>query len=209
MLSILVGLGIVAQAVIGGVSVLTRLNPWVVGLHLAASVLLILWCVDLVHSAWRLAPVEVGARLAVLTRGVFAWGMVVVALGVVVTGAGPNAGDGAALRNGLSLEWTAKAHAWAVWLLVGLTLAGVVWSAGHPRARRLYVGLLAVEVLQGVIGYVQYFLHLPVAVVFAHLVGTSLFAAALCHVWLLVRPATRADADADAASPRVSAGGRG
>lgn len=180
-----VGLGIVAQAVIGGISVLVQLNPWWVGLHMVASVALIMVTLEIVHVAFRLRPVPAAPRLFALTRVVFWLGMVVVALGVVVTGAGPNSGDGAALRNGLSLEWTAKTHAWAVWALVALTVLGVVWSRSDARLRRLWVGLLAVELAQGLIGYVQYFTSLPIALVLAHMVGTTLFVAAVGHVWRL------------------------
>lgn len=196
-LSIGVGLGIVAQAVIGGVSVRTQLNPWVVGLHMVATVALILVCVRMVQLAYGAPPAAASGRLVALTRAVFAVGMGVVALGVIVTGAGPDAGDGGAQRNGLSLEWTAKAHAWAVWLLVALTVAALALAWSDGRLRRLFGMLLAVELAQGVIGYVQYFLHLPLALVFAHMVGTTLIVAALAHVVMLVRPS-----DADAAQKR-------
>lgn len=183
-----VGLGIIAQAVIGGVSVLMQLNPWVVGLHMVMSMALILMCVVLVRDAYGLRPVPVPNRLVTLTTVVFWLGMVVVALGVVVTGAGPHAGDGAAQRNGLSAEWTAKIHAWAVWAIVALTLLGLWWAWAQPRARRLWLALLAVILLQGVIGYVQYFTHLPMGMVFAHMVGTTLFAAALGHLYFRTVP---------------------
>lgn len=184
-LAFAVGLGIIAQAVIGGISVLTQLNPWVVGLHMVASVFLILVCVELVHLSFGSRPAPASPRLAALTHGVFWLGMVVVALGVVVTGAGPHSGDGGAQRNDLSPEWTAKAHAWAVWLLVALTILGLVWAWSDDRLRRLWLGLLAAELAQGAVGYVQYFIHLPVALVLLHMVGTTLIVAALGHLWRL------------------------
>ncbi len=185
-----VGFGIIAQAVIGGISVLMQLNPWVVGLHMVASVVLILLCLEMVHLAFRMAPAPASDRVWTLSRAVFWLGMVVVALGVVVTGAGPHSGDGGALRNGLSTEWTAKAHAWAVWLLVILTVTGLVLAWSDARLRRLWATLLAVELVQGLIGYVQYFTHLPVLLVLGHMVGTTLFIVAVGHLWRLVaRPA--------------------
>ncbi len=180
-----VGLGIIAQAVVGGISVLLQLNPWIVGLHMFVSVFLILACVLLVHDAQRTPRASAPLRLARLTEVVFALGIVVVALGVVVTGAGPHAGDGGAARNDLSTEWTAKVHAWSVWGLLALTLLGLLWAWSDTRLRRLWQGLLAAELLQGLIGYVQYFTHLPVGVVIAHMVGTTVFTAALGHLWLL------------------------
>lgn len=184
-LAFAVGLGIIAQAVIGGLSVLAQLNPWVVGLHMVASVFLILVCVELVHLSFALAPAPAPARLLALTRVVFALGLVVVLLGVVVTGAGPHSGDGGAQRNDLSPEWTAKIHAWAVWALVALTLLGLTLAWSDARLRRLWAGLLAVELLQGAVGYVQYFTHLPIVLVLTHMVGTTLFVAALGHLWRL------------------------
>ncbi|WP_342371967.1 COX15/CtaA family protein [Propioniciclava soli] len=202
-----VGLGIIAQAIIGGISVRMQLNPWIVGLHMFVSVFLILACVWLVHHAYASAPAFAPLRLARLTEVVFALGIVVIALGVVTTGAGPHAGDGGAARNALSTEWTAKIHAWSVWALVALTVLGVVWAWSDARLRRLWLILLGAELLQGLIGYVQYFTHLPLGVVLAHMVGTTVFTAALGHVWLLTRrtpsPAP-AGAEPDvAARPRV------
>lgn len=185
-----VGLGIIAQAVIGGISVRMELNPWVVGLHMVASMALILMCVVLVHDTFTLAPVRVGTGLHTLTTVVFWLGLLIVALGVLVTGAGPHSGDGAAQRNGLSTEWTSKLHAWAVWAIVALTLLGVVWSWTRPRARRLWLSLLAVIVAQGLIGYIQYFTQLPTGLVFAHMIGTTAFATALGHLAFLSAPVT-------------------
>lgn len=189
-LAMLIGVGIIAQAVIGGLSVLAQLNPWVVGLHMVASVFLVMVCVELLHIAFGLRPEPASPRLATLTHIVFGLGLVVIALGVVVTGAGPHSGDGGAARNGFSPEYAAKAHAWAVWALVALTILGLFLAWTDTRLRRLWIGLLVVEVLQGVIGYVQYFTHLPAAVVILHMVGTTLFVAALTHLWRL----TTADA---------------
>ncbi len=182
-LSLGVGLGIVAQAVIGGVSVLTQLNPWVVGLHMVASVALIVVTVELVHVVCRLRPVAAGGRLRAAVRGVFWLGLVIVALGVVVTGAGPNSGDGAARRNGLPLEWTAKIHAWAVWAECALVVLGAWWSKAAPRLRRPFLVVLACLLYQGVVGYVQYFNGLPSAAVFLHMVGTTFFVAAIAHLF--------------------------
>lgn len=190
-LSVLIGLGIIAQALIGGLSVLAQLNPWVVGLHMVASVFLVMVCVELLHTAFDLRPASADSRLDTLTTVVFGVGIAVIVLGVVVTGAGPHSGDGGAARNGLSPEYAAKAHAWAVWALVALTILGLILAWSDERLRRLWIGLLAVELLQGVIGYVQYFTHLPAAVVILHMVGTTLFVAALTHLWRLTTVGTR------------------
>lgn len=182
-LSIGVGLGIIAQAVIGGVSVRTQLDPWVVGLHMVVSVVLILVCLEMVRLTFRAAPVPASGIMYTLSRLTFALGMVSIALGVVVTGSGPHAGDGAAARNGFDPELTAKIHAWSVWLLVAFTVVGLVLAWSDAALRRIWLVLLAVELLQGAIGYVQYFTSLPLGVVLAHMVGTSVFVVAIGHLW--------------------------
>ncbi|MDO5534351.1 MAG: COX15/CtaA family protein [Propionibacteriaceae bacterium] len=182
-LAIGVGLGIIAQAVIGGVSVRTQLDPWVVGLHMVASVALILITLEMVRLAHGWEPTLASGPLYALTRLTVLLGMVVVALGVVVTGSGPHSGDGAATRNGFDPEFTSKIHAWAVWVLIALTLIGLFLAWSNARLRNAWLVLLATELLQGVIGYVQYFLHLPMLLVLGHMIGTTLFVVALGHVW--------------------------
>lgn len=182
-LALAAGLGIPAQAVIGGVSVLVALNPWWVGLHLVVSIALIVLCVVLVHEAWDRAPLAMRPIARVLSRITFGVGLVALLLGMVVTGAGPHAGDAEAPRNGLDLTTVARAHALAVWLVVGLTIALVVVTLGSQAAQRAVWVLLAVELAQAAIGYVQYFLGLPVPVVALHVLGATLFTAALTNLW--------------------------
>lgn len=177
-------LGIPLQAVIGGWSVLSQLNPWVVSLHLLLSIAIIVLCVAMIHRAYDLTPVPVSAGTAWLVRTLSAIGMLVVWLGTVVTGAGPHSGDGGAQRSGLDLTLTAKVHAGAVWLLLGLTVAAFLAARRAPRVRRGLLLLLLIEFTQGLVGYLQFFTALPVALVTAHMAGTALFSAAVSHVWL-------------------------
>lgn len=186
-LALAAALGIPLQAVIGGLSVLARLNPWVVGLHMVASVALIAICVVMVHEAGQSEPAAVGRvvrRLVVLASTL---GVVVVLLGVVVTGAGPNSGDGGAARNGLDLLGSARVHAASVWALVAVTVALVVLTRADAAVRGAARLVLAAVLGQGLIGYAQYFLSLPPALVAAHMLGTALFTAALAHLWWLTR----------------------
>jgi cytochrome c oxidase assembly protein subunit 15 len=180
-LSLAAGLGIPLQAVVGGLSVLAQLNPWVVGLHMVLSVGIVVICVKMVLVAWGVAPVAVSPSGRAATIVVTVLGFVVLALGVVTTGSGPNSGDGGATRNGLPLDLTAKLHAWAVWALVAATVWALV-ALRHTTARRAVALLLVLEVLQGIVGYVQYFTHLPLGVVMAHMLGTALFSAALANL---------------------------
>ncbi len=191
----LVALGIPAQAVIGGVTVLTDLNPWVVGLHFLVSMALVATCVVLLDAlrgpARPAAPVRI-RRLAVAT---LAAGWVVLWLGTVVTGSGPHSGDLDSRRTGLDPQTISHVHAWAVYGLLALTIA-VLWAARRADATpvvRAAAALLAVEVAQGVVGFVQYFTDLPEALVAVHMLGAALLSAGLAALVLAALPSPGPD----------------
>jgi cytochrome c oxidase assembly protein subunit 15 len=187
-LAFVAAIGVPIQAVIGGFSVLTNLNPWVVSLHLLASVAMIVVCVRLIHRAVPVEPAVVPRRVGLLSSVVFAGGMAAVVLGTVVTGSGPNSGDGGAERNGFSPELTARIHSISVWLTL-LALAGLLVLAHRiPVVFRAGTTVAVVSVLQGAIGYAQYFLGNPPALVAVHMLGTAVFTAAVAHLWLLAPP---------------------
>ena len=180
--------GIPAQAIIGGISVLAQLEWWVVGLHLLPSLALIMVCTVLVHEVHAAPPADatVAARYAAWTVLVLGW--VVMLLGVVVTGAGPNAGDADVARSGFDLTLVARLHAVAVWAVV-IVIAVLAWLARRtPALFRATLLLLAVVALQGVVGYAQFFLGVPPALVALHMLGTALFCAAVANTWWLSRP---------------------
>ncbi|HYO40362.1 MAG TPA: COX15/CtaA family protein [Nocardioidaceae bacterium] len=189
-LATVLALGVPAQAVVGGVTVLTGLNPWVVSLHLLVSLAMVGLAVTLLR---RLdegdGPPQalVAPGVLWLTRAVFVVGWAVLYLGTVVTGSGPHAGDAEAPRNGLDPRAVSQLHADAVFLLLGLTVAVVVMvrtSAAPAAVTSAATVLLAVELAQGLVGFVQYFADLPVLLVALHLLGAALVSAALS--WLLV-----------------------
>jgi cytochrome c oxidase assembly protein subunit 15 len=129
----------------------------------------------------------VPAPVAWLLRLVFVVGWVVLYLGTVVTGSGPHAGDAEAPRNGLDPRAVSQLHTDFVFLMLGLTIAAVLVLRAvpaPPRARDAAVVLLAVELAQGAVGFVQYFSGLPVPLVTLHLLGAALTAAAM--TWLLL-----------------------
>ncbi|MDP3893593.1 heme A synthase [Nocardioides sp.] len=192
-LALLVGLGIPAQALLGGVTVLTRLNPWVVAFHFLVSMAIIGVCVvllDALRGPVRIAAPPPARRLAWL---VLAAGWVVLYLGTVVTGSGPHAGDVDARRTGLDPQVTSHVHAWAVYVLVALTLGLLVLAHRQrlDRVRRAAAWLLTLEVAQGAIGFAQYFLGLPVALVGLHMLGAALTSAAL--TWVVLTSVARLD----------------
>lgn len=171
-LSVIAALGIPAQAIIGGITVLTQLNPYVVGLHLIVSVALIIVLVLLVRRARGIPPRRTSSLGTRLVQASFWLMMVTVVLGVLVTGSAPHGGDAAAVRTGFDVETVAKIHAWTVWAAVAVTIAA--WWV--TRARQ--VGwLIVVALLQGLVGYLQYFNGLPIWIVAFHMVGVALIAA--------------------------------
>ncbi len=192
LLSLAIGLGIPGQGVIGGITVLTDLNPWVVGLHFLLSMGLVAGA----YALWKRTaegdgppqslvpgPIRVLARLLLVVSAA------VIVLGVIVTGSGPHAGDEDAKRNGLDPATVSQTHADLVFLLIGLSVG--LWVAlravqAPPAAVRAAGILIAVELGQGLIGFVQYFTHLPVILVGAHMLGACLvWVATLSMLWSL------------------------
>jgi cytochrome c oxidase assembly protein subunit 15 len=185
-------LGIPFQGVIGGLTVLTNLNPWLVALHLLLSMGLVAGSVLLVVQVRGAVGTPLPARSAALTRITFAVLLVVVYLGTVVTGSGPHAGDADSPRNGLDPQVMSHVHAAGVYVLVGLTVITLIALRG-TAARRFVLLLLVVELLQGTIGFVQYFTDLPVALVAAHLVGAAILVASGTRLVLAVKAHVSAD----------------
>jgi cytochrome c oxidase assembly protein subunit 15 len=187
---VLAGLGIPAQALIGGLTVLTDLNPWVVGLHFLASMAVI----AATYAFWRSTTesdeppaVSVPGPLWTLVRLVVAASLAVIVVGVMVTGSGPHAGDEDARRNGLDPESIAQVHAELVFLFLGLVLA--TWLALRAVAATHAAGraalLLGISLAQGLIGFVQYLTHLPEVLVGLHMAGST-------AVWLATLALVRA-----------------
>lgn len=190
LMALVAALGIPAQAVIGGITVLTDLNPWVVSFHLLCSMAIIAVAVRLLLSVDAPLPTAHRGAATGLAWAVFASAWAVLYVGTVVTGSGPHAGDVDTERNGLDPLQMSQLHADLVFLFVGLTL-GLLFTlvaVGAPAAaRRAVVVLLAVEVGQGTIGFVQYFTDLPEVLVGFHLLGAAVISATVTWVLLRVR----------------------
>jgi cytochrome c oxidase assembly protein subunit 15 len=189
-LALVLALGVPAQALIGGVTVRTDLNPWVVSLHLLTSLLMVALAVVLVRRVKeedRPPRPTVPPFAVLLGRATVAVGAVVLYLGTVVTGSGPHAGDRHSHRNGLDPRSVSELHANAVFLFVGLTIGCLVTfraTNAPERAVRAVTTLLGVELVQGAVGFTQYFTGLPAGIVEVHVVGASLVAG--CLGWLLM-----------------------
>jgi cytochrome c oxidase assembly protein subunit 15 len=190
-LSVAVALTIPLQAVVGGITVLTHLNPWIVASHFLVSMAIVALCTVLVRRVRR-PDLAVGehVRSVRLAGWLPAWSAaLVLAAGTVVTGSGPHAGDAGAARNGLAPAAVSQLHADLVFLLLGLTVGAILvgHAASRPALRRAATVLLGVELIQAVIGFVQYFTGLPIGLVDLHLLGAALLTAAATDLVLTAR----------------------
>lgn len=200
-LTLIQGLSIPFQAVLGGITVLSGLNPYVVGSHFLVSVLLVILTTMLVYRAhngraghgfqtprWYVAA-TIGTAVVI---------GVTVLLGVLTTGSGPHAGDNSntralAPRNGLNQALLQDIHSIPAYITLGLTVVLVAIALISRRGAcwrcvRVYsIGLLGVEAAQIIVGYVQAKLGLPIALVNIHLVLSVILVAAITALILTQR----------------------
>ncbi len=191
--------GVALQAIVGGITVLTGLNPAIVAAHFLISMLLVAASAWLV---WRGREGDAPARPVVrdgiqrLGRGIAAFTVVVLLLGTLVTGSGPHSGDAdEPARLGLDPRTISWIHADAVMLFIGLVVAMIVavkLTAPDTHAPRAWTAVLVVTLAQGLIGYLQYFTGLPWVVVLAHMLGASLLVVAV--TWAVLSLRVREDA---------------
>lgn len=196
-LTLVIGLGIPAQAVIGGISVLTQLNPYVVGFHFVVSIGLVVLSTMLVFRVYRgNAPREwaVSRLLIGATWLMAVFQGITIMVGILTTGSGPHAGDAAAPRNGLDSELLQHIHSYPAYIAVGLAaLVLVLTIAQNNKAlRSAVVVLLAINAAQIVVGITQSRLGLPELLVGTHMLLACLVTAAVTLVLLnLRRPVQR------------------
>jgi cytochrome c oxidase assembly protein subunit 15 len=194
--AIVVLVGVVMQGVIGGITVLAGLNPWIVGAHFLVS----MGILAAAYTFWRrtrdTTTDAVPRGLRHLAVAVTAASALVLVLGTLVTGSGPHAGDAESGRNGLDPEAASQVHADGVFLLIGLSIG--LWLAlravGATTAARAAATLVAVELSQGAVGLVQYFTNLPEVLVGVHMLGA-------CLVWLATLAAIASVRRGDAPAP--------
>jgi cytochrome c oxidase assembly protein subunit 15 len=177
--------GVVAQIVLGGITVLTDLHPVSVMGHFLLSMAIIANAVVLVHRAGepddavRRPAVRESTRIVVLALMVAT--TISVVTGTVVTNTGPHAGDEDARRFGWDISDVARIHGTSVMITIALGLV-LAWrvrrsAVDRPQLLAAVSSWLFVAVLQAVVGYVQYFSGVPVLLVAVHVAGaTALFA---------------------------------
>jgi cytochrome c oxidase assembly protein subunit 15 len=177
---------VLAQAILGGITVLVGLSPATVAAHFLGSAALIVVSALLYLAIGEPVVASDRRELRWITAGVAVLAAVVLVLGTVVTGSGPHSGDAdTPARFGFDPRDVAWLHADAVWLFVGLVVALVLVArlTGADAALRRRAGwLLVVTLGQGVIGYVQYATHLPRPLVVLHMLGAALLTLAVTAV---------------------------
>jgi cytochrome c oxidase assembly protein subunit 15 len=194
--------GIAGQIVLGGLVVLFKLNPYLVMAHFLFSMAIVGDAAVLVARARvpddgagrPLVPV-LGRELNLLGNIVVLGVAVVITIGTAVTGAGPHAGDPTAgvRRIPVAFQEIAELHSTVAIFVVGLSLASVLafrYARAPGQALRRAQWLLELVVLQGVLGYTQYFLHDNPVVVGFHLAGATAVFVAATWMWLSLHPPT-------------------
>lgn len=183
---------IVLQAVLGGITVLSNLNPYVVGLHFLASVVLVVLAAVFVYRVYygrRTASYAVPGWTRALAWTTAAFVFITVILGIITTGSGPHAGDGGAARNGLDSELLQHFHSWPAYAAFGLSvlLTIAAWRLGARLLLRFGALLVEIEVAQIAVGVTQARLGLPEPLVAAHMVLACALAAAMTAALLSLR----------------------
>jgi len=190
----LLGLGIIVQALLGGLTVLTGLNSWVVGAHFLVSGVLISFAAVLVWRVYSPVHRPLSYTAVRLAWPIFVVGWITVVIGVIVTGAGPHAGDAATPRNGFDLEVWQHYHSWPAYIttaLVGFALS-LVWfklktdQIENPAVKALGILFLCL-VLQAVLGVIQSNLGVPALMAAAHMLGAAVIIALLTFQLLALR----------------------
>ena len=181
--SIVLFLGIPAQAVLGGFTVWSKLNPWFVGAHFILSGIMIVVATILVWRVYRPEPQVVPALAYSLSPAIWGLGVVAVVIGVMVTGAGPHAGDAQSVRNGLDLAVWEHYHSYPAYLLLLVTLVQnvVLYRAdraengerGRSLPARIARWLLLVLIAQAAVGVAQARLGVPATLVEIHMLLAS------------------------------------
>jgi len=187
-------LGIFGQAILGGITVLTKLNPIPVSGHFLLSIVLIAGGQSLRHRMLdrpRVATLPITKKLVLVVTALAA---LVVTVGTLVTGSGPHAGDIQAKRYPFSPREISYLHADLVIALIcleiGLLLVIRVGEAGDSQLRltRALEIFLITSLSQGFIGYIQYFTGLPEGLVALHLLGATMVWIAAWNIYLTAQP---------------------
>ena len=168
-------LGVIAQGILGGITVRTDLHPSFVAPHFLLSIILIPGATSLYSRRHAPAvfvessPLTKKISLAHITTAFF-----VIVLGTIVTGSGPHAGDAQAERLDFEIQTVSWIHADAVILLLGITFGFYVAQGTSTQTKKAIKIFAIIALAQGGIGYIQYFTGVPEILVAAHILGATL-----------------------------------
>ena len=186
-------LGIFGQGIIGGITVLTDLNPLAVASHFILSIFLIAGAVSIVARGRSplisIRPTDTKVKILAHVQVLLTF--IVIVIGTLVTGSGPHAGDLDAPRLKLDERAITWLHADAVIALLGVSLALLVLSEISPETKRRVKIFFTVTLAQGLVGYAQYVLGLPELLVIVHVLGSTLVWIATWRIWLSITTAER------------------
>ena len=195
--ALILGLGIPAQAILGGFTVLTKLNPWFVGAHFVLSGFMISTAAVLVFRALPPKHLAVSQGIYRTATPIAVIGALAVIVGVLVTGAGPHSGDALSVRNGLDLDLWQHLHSYPAYILLLLVIVQLALlskrdKSGLQRSYQLKVSawLLVITIAQAIIGVSQARLGVPAGLVALHMLGASVLCALLTLQWLAIRGKT-------------------
>jgi heme a synthase len=169
-------LGILGQGVLGGITVLTDLNPLAVASHFILSIALIAAATSL-HSRRHHAQVRTSStqvRISRISSLHVTLAFIVLAIGTLVTGTGPHAGDIESPRLGFAITTITRFHSAAVWILMICTVVFYLSPDLRYETKRWLKIFFFLALLQGGFGYLQYFLGVPEGLVVMHLIGSVL-----------------------------------
>ena len=185
-------IGVLTQVILGGVVVLTGLNPFSNIAHFLVSIVLMTNVYILWQHAKKINTVRKPALTdqwaITLVRAIVVLTGLAIITGTVVTGSGPHAGDENAVRIGLAINTVVKIHSSAVIILLGLTVILFLYASKRKQIWSILASdlerFLAVALVQGLIGYVQYFSGIPVLLVAVHVaVSVAVWLSALSLAW--------------------------
>ena len=181
-------LGILGQGVLGGITVLTNLNPLTVAAHFLLSIILIAAATSL-HSRRKGPAVktQVAGRLNTYSKAHIIWTALVIALGTIVTAVGPHAGDRDVPRLDLKIQEITRIHSVSVYILILFSIVYYKHKEINTLTKRRLSIFFGISLAQGVLGYIQYFLGVPELLVGLHILGSTLVWIAAWRIWLSVQ----------------------
>ena len=175
-------LGILGQGVLGGITVLTKLNPIPVAGHFLLSIALIAAGTTLYYQHdkkfLKNSSIKIVSRIHIIIA------TSIIVLGTMVTGTGPHAGDWQAPRFPFKIQTIARIHADAVIIFLILTVAYYFLGKLSEETKRLIRILGFISIAQGALGFVQYYQGVPPLLVGIHQIGSILVWIAAWRIWL-------------------------